>query len=174
MTKEIDLVGISKKTPKNIILKLGKECKRCNKCCKFGSGFLINDDLKNIANFLGIKEEGLKKEYLEELEKFNTKRFRPVTLKQGKKYGKCVFLTQDGCRIHKVKPFECRISNCSEHGESISIWFMLNYFVNADNPESIREYVGYLKTHPTLPGGKLEELVPDKEKLKKILSYKIL
>lgn len=174
MTKEIGLVGISKKTPKKTILKLGKECKRCNKCCKFGSGFLISEDLKNIADFLGIKEEELKKKHLEEVEKFNTKRFRPVTLKQGKKYGVCVFLSQDGCKIHPVKPFECKISNCSKYGQSISIWFMLNYFVNADDPESIRQYAVYLKTHPTIPGGKLQELVPDKEKLRKILSYEIL
>jgi len=174
MTKEIDLVGISKKTPKETILELGKECKRCNKCCKFGSGFLIDDDIKNIANFLGIKEEELKKNYLEEVEKFNTKRFRPIILKQGKKYGSCVFLSKDGCKIHKVKPFECKISNCNEYGQSISIWFMLNYFVNADDPKSIRQYATYLKTHPTLPGAKLKDLVPDNEKLKKILKYEIL
>ena len=173
MEKVIELEGISKNTPEKTILELGKECKRCNKCCTFGSGCLADDDVKKIANFLKIKEEELKKKYLEEIEKFNTKRFRPKILRQGKKYGKCVFLSNDGCTIHKVKPFECKIANCSKHGQSVSIWFMLNYFVN-NSPESVRQFASYLKTHPTLKGGKLEELVPDKERLRKILSYEIL
>lgn len=52
---------------------------------------------------------------------------------------------------------------------------MLNYLVNKDDPESIRQYSTYLKSGgKTIEGGKLEELVPDKEKLKKILSFEQL
>ncbi len=94
-------------------------------------------------------------------------------MRSGKPYGPCVFF-DDGCKIHTVKPLECRIGNCSEYGEELSIWFMLNYQVNVSDPESVRQYAIYLKTRPTIPGGKLEELVPDKEKLGKILDFRIL
>jgi len=52
---------------------------------------------------------------------------------------------------------------------------MLNYLVNKNDPESIRQYAAYLKSGgKTIPGGKLEELIPDKEKLKKILNFEQL
>lgn len=51
---------------------------------------------------------------------------------------------------------------------------MLNHQVNVNDPESIRQYAIYLKTHTTIPGGELEELVPDKERLRKILDFTIL
>ena len=52
---------------------------------------------------------------------------------------------------------------------------MLNYFVNKNDPESIRQFAAYLKSGgKTLPGGRLEDFIPDKKKLKKILNYDIL
>ena len=86
----------------------------------------------------------------------------------------CIFYTADGCRIQPVKPLECKVGNCNQYGEQLSIWFALNYFVNKSDPESIRQYAIYLKTHNTIPGGRLEELVPDKEELKEILEFKKL
>jgi len=44
-------------------------------------------------------------------------------------------------------------------------------FVNTSDPNSIREWAAHLSVHPTLPGGELENLVPDKERLKSILAY---
>ncbi len=164
---------ITKQTPLNEILELGKECKRCGHCCSHGSGALVDEDLKNISEFLKITEEKLKKDYLEEIEKFNTKRLRPITIKDNKPYGKCVFY-ENGCKIQPVKPLECKVGNCSPNGEQLSIWFALNHFVNKDDPESIRQYAIYLKTHKTLPGGKLEELIPDEKELKKILNFEKL
>ena len=164
---------ITKNTPLKEVLKLGKVCQRRNHCCKFGSGFLVGEDLKNISRFLGLKEEKAREKFLEEREMFNTKLLRPK-LKSAKPYGECVFF-EDGCKIHSVKPLQCRIGNCGEHGEELSQWFMLNYYANKDDPESIRQYAAYLKSGgKTIPGGKLEELVPDKEKLKKILSFERL
>ncbi len=166
---------ITKTTPLKDILELGRECKRAANCCRHGSGALAGDDLKNISGFLKITEKELKKEYLEEIEKFNTKRLRPKLKREGKPYGPCVFLDGKDCKIHHVKPLECKVGNCSKNGEKLSLWFMLNYFVNKNDPESIRQFSSYLKTGgKTLPGGKLEELVPEKNRLKKILSYKIL
>jgi len=164
---------ITKQTPPSEILKLGHSCKQCGHCCSHGSGFLIDKDLKNISEFLKITEKEVKEKYLEEKDMFNTRLLRPKL--RNKPYGECIFLKDKKCTIHKVKPFQCRVGNCNEHGEQLSIWFMLNYQVNKDDPESIRQYKAYLKSGgKTIPGGKLEELIPDKEELNKILNFQRL
>ena len=165
---------LTKKTPLKKALELGNGCKRCGYCCMHGSGALVGDDKKNIARFLGIEEKELQEKYLEEVERFNTKRLRPRIIKDDKPYGRCVFYGKGGCKINNVKPLECRVGNCGKHGEELSIWFALNYFFNAKDPESIRQYAIYLKTNKTIPGGKLEDIMPDKEELKKILDFKKL
>ena len=155
---------------------LGSACNKCGHCCKYGSGVLADDDAKKIAKFLGISEEKLRKEYLEEIEKYNTKRVRPKLLRKGKLYGACVFYdVKKGCAIHEVKPLQCKTGNCSEHGEALSIWFMLNYFVDSNDPESIRQFAAYLKSGgKTLQGGNLEDFVADKKQLKKMLAFETL
>ena len=136
---------------------------------------MIGEDLKKIADFLGISKEEVKKLYLEEKELFNTRLSRPRLKTNDKPYGRCIFLENKECKIHKVKPFQCRVGNCNQHGERLSIWFMLNYLVNKEDPESIRQYAAYLSSGgKTIKGGRLEELVPDQEKLKKILSFEQL
>lgn len=172
-------ISITKNTPLKEVLKLAHscECQACSNGCKYGSGFLADEDLAVIAKHLGVTEEALKKDFLEEFEKFNTKRLRPKILRKNRQYGKCIFFDEKArCKIHEVKPLECRISmGCKEYGEQLSIWFMLNNFVNKDDAESVRQYASYLKSGgKTLEGGELEQLVPDKEKLRKILSFKIL
>jgi len=170
---------LKKNTELKEVLKLVNPC-RCNACtvgCRHGSGFLVQEDIPEIAKFLRVSEEVLKKEFLEEVEKFNTKLFRPKIIRKGKPYGKCIFFDEKiGCKVHEVKPQECKISmGCKDYGEQISLWFMLNNFVNENDPESIRQYHTHLKSGgKTLEGASLQELVPDKEKLKKILSFKIL
>ena len=172
-------VNITKLTPLKEVLQLAHpcSCKACSIGCMHGSGSLSNEDIPKIAEFLQISEDELKNKFLEELRKFNTKNFRPKILRKDKPYGKCIFYDEkNGCKIHEVKPLECKVSmGCKDYGEKISLWFMLNYFVNKDDAESIRQYASYLKTGgKTLDGAKLEELVPDKEKLKKILNYEIM
>lgn len=170
---------LCKNTSINDVLKLTNPCK-CEACtvgCRHGSGFLVEEDIPRIAKFMDITEEVLKKEFLEELDKFNTKRFRPRILRKDKPYGKCVFLDKEvGCRIHEVKPLECKVSmGCKDYGEQLSLWFMLNHFVNKDDAESIRQFATYLKSGgKTLQGAELKDLVPDKNKLKKILSFETL
>lgn len=172
-------VNLAKNTPLKDVLKLAHPC-RCSACtigCVHGSGFLAEDDIAGIAEFMGINEEVLKKEFLEEVEKFNTKRLRPKILRKGMPYGKCIFFDREiGCRIHEAKPLECKIAmGCKEYGEQLSLWFMLNHFVDGNDAESVRQFAAYLKSGgKTLEGGELEQLVPDKEKLRKILSFEIL
>jgi len=171
---------IIKNTPLKEVLKLAAPC-RCNSCnngCKFGSGSLIGDDAKNIAKFLNISEEELIKGFLEEVELFNKKLLRPKLIREkGKPYGRCIFYDDEkGCTIHEVKPLECKTSiNCKDYGEDLGIWFMVNHVIEPDYPESIRQFAQYIKSGGKLiPGASLQELVPDKEKLRKILNYEIL
>tara|TARA_Y100000310_G_C20689109_1_gene821014 strand:+ start:1514 stop:2038 length:525 start_codon:yes stop_codon:yes gene_type:complete len=171
--------NLTRKSPLNDILKLSYPCKcdACNFGCKQGSGAFVEDEIKKLANHLKINEDVLKKEFLEEVEKFNTKKLRPKILRKDKQYGKCTFFDEElGCKIHEAKPMECKIAmGCKEYGEQLSLWFMLNHFINENDAQSIRDYATYLKSGgKTLEGGKLEDLVPDKEKLRKILSFKIL
>ena len=170
---------LTKNTPIKEVLKLVEpcECEACTIGCKYGSGFLADEDIPRIAEYLGIAEEVLKKKFLEEVEKFNTKKFRPKILrKDNKQYGKCIFFDENiKCKVHELKPLECKISMaCKPYGEQLSLWFMLNHFVNEKDAESIRQFATYLKSGgKTLEEAKLEDLVPDKEKLKKILSFQI-
>ena len=171
---------ITKQTPLKKVLKMAAPC-RCSACshgCRYGSGFLAEGDDKSIAKFLKVSEEELKRDFLEEKEMFNKKMLRPKLLKEaGKAYGQCVFYSGDkGCTIHKVKPLECRTSiSCKDYGEDLSVWFTLNHMIDANDPESIRQYSQYVKSKGRLiRGALLEDIVPDKEKLKKILSYELL
>ena len=143
-----------------------------------GSGSLVGDDAKNIAKLLGISEEELKKGFLEEIELFNKKLLKPKLMREkSKPYGKCIFYDDEkGCTIHDVKPMECKTSiSCKDYGEELSIWFMVNHAVDANDAESIRQYAQYIKSGgKVIPGASLKDLVPDKEKLRKILKYEIL
>lgn len=171
---------ITKNTPLKDVLELAAPC-RCNSCnhgCKFGSGSLAGDDAKKIASFLGISEEDLKKGFLEEVELFNKKLQRPKLIREkSKPYGRCVFYDdKNGCTIHEVKPLECKTSiNCKDYGEELSVWFMVNHVIDSNDAESVRQYATYLKAGgKVIPGAELENLVPDKERLRKILNYEIL
>jgi Fe-S-cluster containining protein len=167
---------IKKDTPADDVLCHGKKCDRKNHCCKMGSGFLIKDDLDKIAEFLKISVDGLKDIHLDDVELFNTILHKPKLKKRrGKHFGPCTFFNGKGCSIHEVKPLGCKVGNCSEHGEKLHLWFMLNHFLNDEDPESIRQYATYLKSGgKTLDGGELKNIVKDEELLNKILNFEIL
>ncbi len=171
---------ITKSTTLKEVLKLAApcQCDACNHGCKFGSGSLAQDDSKKIAGFLKISEDDLKKDFLEEIKLFNKKILRPRLLrKKGEVHGRCIFYDdKKGCTIHEVKPLECKTSiQCKDYGEDLSIWFMVNFIVDKNDPESIRQYDQYIKSGGKLiSGAELEKLVPDKWRLRKILSYEIL
>ena len=171
---------ITKSTPLKEVLKLASpcQCDSCNHGCRFGSGALAGDDTKNISKFLKIPEEELKNNFLEEKELLNRKILKPKLLREnGKVHGRCVFFDdKKGCTIHEVKPLECRTSiQCKDYGEDLSVWFMVNHIVDLNDAESIRQYSQYIKTGgKVIPGAELVNLVPDTDKLKKILSYEIL
>lgn len=177
MTEYFDSIIISKSAPENVAINLGGECKckHCTNGCKFGSGIFKKDEEKKLAKHLNISEKELFENYLEEVDLFNTKLFKPKVIKKDKPYGKCIFFDEETelCQVYPVRPLLCKVATGHEHGEHMYSWFMLNHLVNTEDPESIRQYATYLKFKKTIHGGKLHELIKDKDKLKKILSYEI-
>jgi Fe-S-cluster containining protein len=169
--------SITKQTPIEHVLKLGKDCERCGHCCSYGSGYFLDEDIEIISRSIGIQKETFIKEFLEEHEVFNTKIHKAKLNRQkNRPYGSCIFFEPEkGCTIHNKKPLHCSIAKgCGEHGQALSIWFTLNYLVNPTDPESIRQWASYLKTHPTIPGGELRDLIKDERLLKEILNYQKL
>ena len=162
-------VKITKLTPKEEILKLGEiDCGECSHCCKFEGAYMLKDDIKRLSVFLGISEEKLKKEYLKKIKKFNTEIYRIKSEEIGKPYGPCLFYDEDEkCLVHDAKPFYCKIGTCKEIGSQIVDWFHLNYLVNKDDSESVREWATKVKFRPTIPGGHIQEIVPDEKKKQK-------
>jgi Fe-S-cluster containining protein len=86
------------------------ECKQCGNCCR-GSGFvrITPEDAERIAQFLNIKLSSFYNQYT----------FCPDGLMSGQaecserwlldtEADECVFLENNLCRIHPVKPAQCR------------------------------------------------------------------
>ncbi len=128
-----------------------------------------------MADAFGVPRNEFQKEFLTEHELFNTRCYK---LKEEKKlnkpYGKCAFYDEEKkcCMLGPAKPLICKVGGLQgAYAHDIALWYTLNYFVNPDDPQSIRDWATYLQTHPTLPGGELHELIPDKTRLAKILSY---
>jgi len=79
------------------------ECKKCGACCYGKGGILVNDqEIRDIAAFLGVSRESFVKAYCE--------------TRNGKTYvgnlpnGNCVFFDRERlCLIHQVKPRPCRL-----------------------------------------------------------------
>lgn len=173
---------IKKNTPVETVLRLGnceagRECEQCKEGCRQGSGCFTEEQISRAARFLKLNEENFKKIWLEPVTRFNTTLWRPKQKKaKGKPHGQCVFFDEkEGCMIHEVKPMECKISNHNEYGEALHLWFTLNHFVNENDPQSVREWADYIESGGAIiPGGSLNELVPNQKNLKKIREYKIL
>lgn len=168
-------MNVIKDTPENKIIDhastcpVDDDCKACGKCCQYGAGCLVDSDIPKIAEHLGITEDELKEKHLEEVEKFHKIMWKPQTIK--KPFGPCVFYKAgEGCGIHEVKPKQCGTGSWNNESDALVQWFYLNYAVNVDDDESVRQWASYLKfQEKVIPGGKLEELVPDKKRLKEIL-----
>jgi len=164
---------IKKDTPIQTALELGRACKKCGHCCSYGSGYVLEKELKRIAEFLKISEKELKEKHLDEVYRFGNFVYKPkIKYKSDMPYGKCIFLKKNNeCSINEVKSLHCRIGNCNPvHGEQLSEWFMVNYLVDPYNANSIREWALRVETRPTIEGARPEDLV-GAQKLKKIMNY---
>lgn len=77
-------------------------CQRCNECCKKpGFVYLVEGEAANIASFLKQSEFDFVNEFceIEERQKLVLKKYPDES---------CIFLTSEGCKIHSVKPQQCR------------------------------------------------------------------
>ncbi len=152
---------------KEDVLKLTHDC-NCDACehpCKYGSGAFVKDEVKKLAEFLDMTEKDVKEKYLDEIKKFNTTLFRPkLKTKKNKPFGKCVFFDK-GCKIHNVKPLECKIAmSCKTYGKDLITWFNLKHYLNPNDPKSMREFKLYVES-----GGQvLQQMQHIIEKLEKV------
>ncbi|MBN1386055.1 YkgJ family cysteine cluster protein [Candidatus Woesearchaeota archaeon] len=167
-------IRITRKTPEKDMLRYGDyDCHGCTHCCEYGGGIVLEHEIEPMAKRLRITKEEFRKEYLDEIERFNKKVWKfKVKSRKGLPFGSCVFL-EKGCKIHDVKPLYCRITTCGKLARKQLLWFDINHLVEPTDPEAIRQWAQYLQYGELIEGGELEELVPDKERLKKILSYEI-
>jgi Fe-S-cluster containining protein len=78
-------------------------CQRCTACCKWpGDVRLEDDEILPIARHLGLAEA----EFLDRYVRLRTNR-QGLSLIE-KENHECIMLDGDSCRIHAVKPEQCR------------------------------------------------------------------
>jgi len=164
---------ITTKTTKEELIRKGNCENQCGKCCTRSSGIVLPHEVKRIAKHLKMPEETFKNKYLEPHERFHTTHHR---IKQRRVHpnisGSCMMLSPAGkCRIHVSKPLYCKITTCQEHGHDAVIWYDLKHFVNAEDPQSIREWAEYLHHGKSIKGGELHQIVPNRRKLRWMLEY---
>lgn len=74
----------------------------CTTCCEQpGFVYLTEDDLGNIARYLGMTPHEFEKRYV-----YRTKNLRRLRVPR---HQQCEFLRDGGCSIHAVKPAQCRL-----------------------------------------------------------------
>lgn len=170
------MIKIARNTKKEKIIEIASKChvsdncKKCRECCKKGSGYVLDEEMPELAKFLGVDEKKLKPDYLDETELFGN----VIHKMKLKKYpfGECVFLANDGCGVQGAKPLYCKAGTWDkETSQQCHDWFVLNCLIKS--PESIRQWASYLKFNKTIPGGELNEIVKSPEELKKILNREV-
>ena len=78
-------------------------CQRCNACCKWpGDVRIENDEVAPIAAHLGLSEH----EFIQRYTRLRTNR-TGLSLIERENH-ECIMLENGGCRIHAVKPGQCR------------------------------------------------------------------
>lgn len=86
--------------------KQGCSCEKCRECCTREPGWFLPDEVGQAAAYLKLRSEEFVLRYCEEHVEGGVMVISPAR-KPGKT--ECVFFGSDGlCRIHEVKPHECR------------------------------------------------------------------
>lgn len=77
------------------------ECERCGDCCRWsGYVYITEDDVKRIARYLSLSEFNFVNMYAEISQ-------RPRLNLKMRDAGECIFLRENSCSIHPVKPKHC-------------------------------------------------------------------
>ncbi len=78
------------------------ECRRCNECCrKPGYVYLKEGEAERIAKYLKLPLYDFTDQYCEVIDR------RRLVLKKSENEI-CVMLENEGCKVHPVKPDQCR------------------------------------------------------------------
>jgi hypothetical protein len=76
------------------------ECQQCGDCCVGRGGIYVKpQEAEEIAAFLSLDLEGFILRYMED---------SPQGPRLGVRDGVCIFVEDNRCRVHPVKPFICR------------------------------------------------------------------
>lgn len=79
------------------------ECQRCNECCKkTGYVYLNENEAERIARSMNLDLYVFTEKYCEVVER------RHLVLKKHVNEF-CIFLNEEGCSVHEVKPNQCRV-----------------------------------------------------------------
>ena len=97
------------------------QCTRCSKCCRHEPGyvFLSTEDVANLLEATSMKKKEFIKTYCRVVE---INGFRRLSLREMDNYD-CIFWEDDGCRIYKKRPLQCRsYPFWSHYLESLQTW----------------------------------------------------
>jgi Fe-S-cluster containining protein len=79
------------------------ECQRCTACCRWpGDVRLDAAEIARIAAFLGMAED----DFIQRFTRLRSDR-KGLSLVE-RQYHECIMLDGDACRIHPVKPAQCK------------------------------------------------------------------
>ena len=79
------------------------ECQRCSACCRWPGQVRLQDtEVSRLAKFLGILEY----DFIQRYTRLRADR-KGLALEE-KPNGECIFLDGRECRVHSVKPTQCR------------------------------------------------------------------
>ncbi len=187
MKEGFPTVDITRLTHQEKVLAMVGQGARPGAPCESSPGYVKEEEAEAIAARLGVSLEKAKEAFLREVRAYNKKLYKPKhepkEIRLGDRrtgarhiapYGRCVFLDKEqpdkhACMLGESMPLHCKVSAQGEHSHKLHVWYLLNHVVDAEDPRSLREWAIYLKTHPTIPGGRLEDLVPDADRLRRIL-----
>lgn len=76
------------------------QCQQCGDCCAGRGGIFVRpEEIRALAAFLDLDEEEFRARYLEP---------SPLGTRLAVANGVCVFMENNRCRVHPVKPFICK------------------------------------------------------------------
>lgn len=81
----------------------GCDCTLCRELCSNEPGWFLPEEIAVAAEYMGISQDEFISSYLEEHSVDGV-----IALSPRMEAGACIFLEDGHCRIHAVKPYECR------------------------------------------------------------------
>jgi Fe-S-cluster containining protein len=97
---------------KKMAKKSGCQCEECQSLCQHEPGWFMPDEIELVARHLEMKSEDFLSTYAQLHETGGIIACSPRFLVREKR---CIFFEGGRCRIHEVKPYECRkVYGCEE------------------------------------------------------------